>query len=202
MRVGLFGGSFDPPHAGHVAPVRAAQAALDLDCVYFLPTANPPHKPGPRFAPAHARFAMVELALLHEEDLYASAHELTPGQTSYTIDTLEHFRRERPGDELVYLLGSDAMAGLATWRRWRELAELAHLGVLPRPGWDRKRLERDAPAEVVALFAERSATFLETASVDSSSTELRAALARGASPAPGLIAPLVLDYIRKYSLYR
>ncbi len=201
MRVGLFGGSFDPPHRGHVEPVRRARRELELDRVLYLPTAQPPHKLGPRVAPAHARYAMVELALLAEQGLYVSAHELTPGEARYTIDTLAHFQRELPGDELVLLVGSDSFAQLATWRRWREIPAAAGLVVLPRPGWDEARLRDQAPSEVLALLDGGRATFLAGPSVDLSSTALRQLLARGEEPPPGALAPLVLDFIRKYALY-
>lgn len=202
MKLGLFGGSFDPPHRGHVEPVRAAWAALGLDRVLFLPTAQPPHKPERRFAPALARFAMVELALLAEEGLYASAHELTPGVPAYTIETLEHFRRELPAAELWLLLGADSFAGLHTWRRHREILSLARLGVLPRPGWDAARVEREAAPEVLATLHAGSACWVPGAAVDLSSTQIRAQLSRGEDPPSGALAPLVLDYVRKYALYR
>src|SRR5581483_10939387 len=85
MKIGLFGGSFDPIHRGHVEPVRAAVAALHLDRVFFLPTAHPPHKSGRRFAPPLARFAMVELGLLADERLFASTYELRDEPT-YTVE--------------------------------------------------------------------------------------------------------------------
>lgn len=207
MRTGLFGGSFDPPHRGHVRPVEAAREALGLDRVLFLPTAQPPHKPGPRSAPAHARYAMVELALLAESKLFASAHELTPGEVRYTADTLAHFRRELPGDELYLILGSDSFARLATWRRWREIPEIARLIVLPRPGcdeapfWDESRVRAEAPEEVLALLDGGRASFLAGPAIDLSSTAIRGLLARGEEPPPGALAPLVLEFIRKYALY-
>ncbi len=201
MRTGLFGGSFDPPHRGHVQPVEAAREALGLDRVLFLPTAQPPHKPGPRSAPAHARYAMVELALLAESKLFASAHELTPGEVRYTADTLAHFRRVLPGDEMFLIVGSDSFARLATWRRWQELPELAWLAVLPRPGWDETRVRAEAPEEVLALLDSGRASFLPGPAIDLSSTAIRGLLARGEDPPPGALAPLVLEFIRKYDLY-
>ena len=112
MKVGLFGGSFDPIHRGHLDPVRAAMRDLGLDRVIYLHTARPPHKPGRALAPALARYAMVELALLGEEGLYASAHELTLDRPAYTIETLEHFRRQMPAAELYLLIGGDSFADL------------------------------------------------------------------------------------------
>ncbi len=201
-RIGLFGGSFDPPHRGHLEPVRAARAVLGLERVLYLPTAQPPHKAGPRQAPPWARYAMVELSLLHEEGLYASPYELTPGTPAYTIDTLTHFRRQHPQAQLYYFLGGDSFAQLASWRRWRELAELATLVVLARPGWHPNEVVPSIPAEVLALLTTGAALQVAAPEVAVSSTSLRAVLARGADPAPGDLAPLVLDYVKKYDLYR
>jgi nicotinate-nucleotide adenylyltransferase len=200
VRVGLFGGSFDPIHAGHVAPVRAARAAAGLDRVFFLPTAHPPHKPGRRFAPALARFAMVELALLHEEGLFVSTHELGP-LPAYTVETLEHFHRELPGADLHLLLGGDSLAGLTGWRRWRELPRLATLLVLARPGWEAALRRADLPAELQAAADAGRLVFVEHEPVAVSATTLRAALAAGEEPAAGALHPLVLNYARKYRLY-
>ncbi len=228
MKVGLFGGSFDPIHRGHVEPVRAARRALSLDRVLYLPTARPPHKPGRQTAPALARFAMVEMALLAEEGLYVSPHELTLGRPSYTIDTIDHFRHELPEAELHLLLGADSFLDLPLWRRWRRLVELAHLVVLARPGWslagrddargdeergrrDRLQLGREVAeargneaerAELQRLVAAGRVTILEQTPVDLSSSGIRALLAAGEEPPPAALSPLVLEYARKYQLYR
>ncbi len=200
MRLGLFGGSFDPIHEGHVAPVRAAREALALDRVIYLPTARPPHKPGRRMAPALSRFAMVEMALLNEEGFYASPFELTLGRPAYTIDTLEHFSSEQPDAELVLLIGSDSFLELESWVRWREIAAIAHLGVLSRPGSEPVR-ERLSPP-LVELLDRGRATLLAERTVDLSSTRLREILRAGGEPPQGVVSPLVLDYARKYGLYR
>jgi cytidyltransferase-like protein len=120
-RVGLFGGSFDPIHQGHIAPVQMARQALAIERVLYLPTAHPPHKPEHVMAPPLARYAMVELALLGQSGLYASSFELTHERPAYTIDTVAHFRRELPGCRLFLLIGSDSSingcAGVRLWRR-------------------------------------------------------------------------------------
>jgi nicotinate-nucleotide adenylyltransferase len=200
MRVGLFGGSFDPIHAGHVAPVRAARAALGLDRVFFLPTAHPPHKASRRFAPALARYAMVELALLEEEGMFVSTHELGEAP-AYTVETLEHFHAELPGVELHLVLGSDSLAQLPNWRRWRELPELARLAVLTRPGSETALQPESLPSELRAAFDDRRVVAVEHPPIAVSSTALRAILARGDEPPAGSLHPLVLDYARKYRLY-
>lgn len=209
MKLGLFGGSFDPVHQGHVLAARAALEAAGLDRVLLLPTSDPPHKP-PRKASPWARYVMVELALLREEGLYASPHELTPGTTAYTVETLEHFRRGRPDAELHLLLGSDALAHLDTWKRWRELVTLARLIVLTRPGWELERVRRDLRPELAevlepqasGLRGGRAAPLLVERTVNVSSTEIRQRLGRGEGLPEGLVSPLVLDYISKYGWYR
>lgn len=198
-KVALFGGSFDPPHRGHVEPIRDAARALGLERVIYLPTAHPPHKPERRFAPAHARYTMVEFALLNEPRLFASPHELTPGKAAYTIETLEFFSAELREAELFYIVGADSFLSFHTWRRWREIPALARLLVLPRPGFDERRFEE---AEAGTLLGDGGAQLLSASRVDLSSTALRATLAAAEEPPAGALSPLVLDYIRKYNLYR
>jgi nicotinate-nucleotide adenylyltransferase len=200
MKVGLFGGSFDPIHRGHLDPVRAAKRELGLDRVIYLPTARPPHKPGRALAPALARYAMVELALLDEEGLEASSHELTLDRPAYTIETLEHFRREMPAAELFLLIGGDSFADLHHWVRFREIPKVARLVVLTRPGWDLE--EARLHPEVAALAHADRALLLQQPPVDVSSTRLRELLAAGL-PLPSRAVPdLVVRYLHKYDLYR
>jgi len=212
MKLGLFGGSFDPIHRAHVELARAARDEAGLDRVLFLPTADPPHKP-PRAAPAWARFVMVELALLEEEGLFASAHEMTPGRRAYTVQTLEHFRELEPDATWHLLLGSDSLAQLHTWRRWREIPRAAPLVVLRRPGWGPEEVRKSIPAELVELLREGSEAAPQARGGlppplwvgeprDVSSTALRQVLARGDEPPVGDLPARVLDYIQKYGLYR
>jgi len=201
--VGLFGGSFDPIHRGHVEPVRAAREALGLDRVVYLPTALPPHKPKRDFAPPHARWAMVELALLGEDGLYASPFELTLGRPAYTVETVEAFQAAHPEVRFHLVIGGDSLVEIATWRRWRELVARVPLVVLARPGWALEEVRGDLPPELAARAADPAAVrFVTHAAVDLSSTELRAALGRGEEPPAGDLPDRVLDYVRKYRLYR
>ncbi len=202
MKVGLFGGSFDPIHRGHIDPVQEARRSLGLDRVIYLPTAKPPHKPGRVLAPAHARYTMVELALLGEEGLYASPHELTPGRPAYTIETLEHFRREMPDadTELFLLIGGDSFADLHLWVRFREIPGLARMVVLARPGWDFATVPLDA--EVAEMARTDRVILLRQTPVDVSSTRLRELLAAGLPLPPGAVPELVVRYLQKYDLYR
>lgn len=200
MKLGLFGGSFDPIHRGHIEPVQAARRELGLDRVIYLPTAVPPHKPGRVLAPAHARYAMVEMALLDEEGLYASPFELTLGRPAYTIETLEHFRSTMAGVDLHLLIGGDSYADLDHWVRWREIPDAARLVVLTRPGWTLE--EASLSPELADLAQSGTVVFLRQPPVDVSSTRLRELFSRGESPSPGIVPDSVVRYVHKYSLYR
>lgn len=199
MKLGLFGGSFDPIHAGHVLPVREARRALGLDRILYLPTAHPPHKPRRRMAPPHARYAMVELALLGEEGLFASPYELTLDRPAYTVETLEHFRRLEPAADLHLLIGSDSFSDLHHWVRWREIPGLARLVVLARPGWSQE--ESALPAELQELARDERVTLLHQPPVDVSATRLRELFARGEQPPAGWVHESVVRYVQKYDLY-
>jgi nicotinate-nucleotide adenylyltransferase len=199
VKLGLFGGSFDPIHTGHVLPVREALRALGLDRVLYLPTAHPPHKPRRVMAPPHARYAMVELALLGEEGLFASPYELTLDRPAYTVETLEHFRRQEPEADLHLLIGSDSFADLHHWVRWREIPSLARLVVLARPGW---RLDESSLAvELQELARDERVVLLHQPPVDVSATRLRELFARGEQPPAGWVHESVIRYVQKYDLY-
>jgi nicotinate-nucleotide adenylyltransferase len=201
-KLGLFGGSFDPIHYGHIQPAQEARAELGLERVVFLPTAVPPHKPDRQFAPPHARYTMVELALLSEEGLFASPAELTIGRPAYTIETLERFSAEESDASLHLLIGSDSFGELETWRRWREIAGLARLAVLTRPGWRFEDTVESLPRELVELARSGEVDFVANQPITTSSTALRRMLAAGEEPPEGAIPSLVLEYIRKHSLYQ
>lgn len=202
MKVGLFGGSFDPIHYGHIRPVLQAREELGLDRVVYLPTANPPHKPGRQFAPVHARFAMVELALLDEPELRVSPYELTPDRPAYTVDTVLDYRGRHPDHRLHLLLGGDSFAALESWHRWRDLVRQVRLVVLVRPGWEIGETREHLSEELTALAESDQVYFLANPRVDVSSTELRQRVRDGEPVPEGATPELVLQYIRKYGLYR
>jgi nicotinate-nucleotide adenylyltransferase len=198
--LGLYGGTFDPIHRGHVDPVLAAVSQLDLDRVLYLPTAQPPHKPGERFAPAGRRLAMVELAIAEHPRLEASDVELGAGP-SYTIDTLEHFARAEPAAALYLLVGSDSLAAIGGWRRWRDLFDRARVAVLDRPGWPRERVLDSVSPEVAARIDEAGVTWIGNRPLDISATEIRRRLRRG-EPVPDDWVPApVLEYAARHRLY-
>ena len=201
MRIGLFGGSFDPIHRGHIDPVEAARTRLGLDRVLYLPTAQPPHKPERTFAPALARYAMVELAVLDHPQLWVSDHELTLGRPAYTIETLELMRERFDEVEPVLIIGGDSFLELPTWRRWEELLDTTRVAVMTRPG---SRI-RDGGSELHPLLVRAieagTVDFVENPPVDVSATEIRRRLAVGEPIPDDWLPARVLAFARKYSLY-
>jgi nicotinate-nucleotide adenylyltransferase len=199
-KIGLFGGSFDPIHDGHILPILEAKRSFGLDRVVYLPTAQPPHKKRRRFAPALSRYAMVELALLPYPELKVSGYELLSDSYSYTVETLEHFRSLDDSADLHLMIGADSFYELPGWRRWRDILQLAKLVVLARPGW--KDLDQ-APPEDLAVelrqLPEDRLLWLETERVDQSSTRVRELLRAGKKP--DRVPAAVLDFCRKYELY-
>lgn len=205
QRIGLYGGSFDPIHLGHVLPIEEARRALALDRVVYLPTATPPHKLDREMAPAHHRLAMVRLALRNRPGIEISTFEMGEmgdagdgqAEPSYTVRTLEHF--QAADRQLFLLLGADSFVGLHRWRRFAELPELAELVVLARPGF---ALDPRALDPILLRAIERGRVHVvANAPRAVSSTELRARLAAGEDPPAGWIEEPVLNYIDAHGLY-
>lgn len=133
-RIGIFGGSFDPIHYGHLRPALELLHALSLDHIRFMPAGQPPHRGAPR-ASAELRLAMVKAAVADEPRFQVDERELLRATPSYTLDTLAELRREFPGAVLVLIVGMDAFLGFPSWHRWREIFDLSHVAVAHRPGW-------------------------------------------------------------------
>lgn len=132
MRLGVFGGTFDPPHIGHLIVAQDAALALALDRVLFVPAGTPPHKRDRQLSPAAARLAMVRAATAGNDRFDVDPWELEQAGTSYTVETLRHLGRQHPDAELWLLIGSDQWAEFSTWRAPEEILTLAHVGVIAR----------------------------------------------------------------------
>lgn len=202
-RLGVFGGTFDPVHAGHLHAARAALSGRELDHVLFVPAARSPHKLGAPRAGADERLHMLRLALAGEPAFSASDLELARGAPSYTVDTLRELARLRagvPGGELYLVLGSDNLPGLADWRDAEEVLALARPVVVPRTGAapPASSLERLSPAARRRLAEGR----LEVPPVDAEATDLRERLARDPAAAAPELSASVLEYLRGEPIYR
>ncbi len=186
-KIGLFGGTFDPVHSGHITVAREAADQYQLDQVLLVPAAFPPHKRGVAAAPYEDRLKMVELACQGNPRLAASRLE-EKRVPSYTIDTVRALKRGLdPQDKLYFIIGADAFNEITTWHRWEELLREVEFIVATRPG---HQYEEPPGARVHRL---------NTLALPISSSEVRARLAAGESPPE--LPPAVFDYIREKGLY-
>ena len=201
MRLGLFGGTFDPPHAGHLAAARFVRERFHLDRVELVPACLPPHKPArPIPSPFH-RYAMTVLATLPETGLGASFRELARGGISYTIETLREAREALPGTEIHFILGTDQLAEMAGWREPEAIAEEFRLIVVIRPGASLESAIAALPRWAGTALREGRLVAGAMEPVDVSSTEIRRRVREG-KPISGLVSALVEQYIDRYELYR
>lgn len=134
MRLGLYGGSFDPVHYGHLLLAECARETLALDEVWLLPAAVPPHKQMRELASAKHRLAMLDLALGGHEQIKSSRVEIDRGGVSYTVETLTAIHEQQPGTTLFFLMGADSLNDLPTWREPARICDLATIAVVRRGG--------------------------------------------------------------------
>ena len=132
--IGVFGGTFDPVHYGHLRSAFEMLQALDFEEVRFIPCSDPPHR-GVTYATAAQRYRLVEVAIAGQPGLVADDRELKRDGPSYTVDTLATLRTEFPNRSLGLIVGMDAFLGLPDWHRWDEILDQAHIVVAHRPGW-------------------------------------------------------------------
>lgn len=189
MRIGVFGGTFDPIHVGHLVTAVNVRHALELDCVLLVVANDPWQKAALPVTPAPDRLAMVEAAVAEVEGIEASGMEIERGGVSYTADTLAELHRAHPGSELYVVLGSDAAAGLPTWERIDEVGALARLVVVTRPG----------PGDAVPPPG-WDHLVVEVPRLEVSSTDLRARFADG-RPLDWLVPEPAVHVIRQRGLY-
>lgn len=201
MRLGLFGGTFDPVHYGHLVLAEQCRQACRLDKVWFLPAGRPPHKPDRDLTPAAQRVEMVELAIAGHPDFALCNLEVDRAGPSYTVETLEQVHREQPQAALFFLIGSDSLAELATWYQPQRIVELAQLIVASRIGTPPPSFE-DLRSFMDAAQIERLGEhFVEISAVGIASTEIRLRVASGKS-VRYLVPRAVEVYIDTHGLYR
>jgi nicotinate-nucleotide adenylyltransferase len=194
-RLGVMGGSFDPPHVAHLAIASEAFHALGLERVLFVPAAAPPHKGGGERTAAEVRLELTSLAIDEDLRFTASGIEIERGLV-YTADTLRALDERYGGHELVFVIGSDSLLQLETWHAPEELLARCSLAVAPRPG--------DSPEAIAAAAArwgDYQVTTLDLPPLAVSSSEIRARVAQH-RPIRYLVPHRVEQYIQETGLYR
>jgi nicotinate-nucleotide adenylyltransferase len=206
VRLGIFGGTFDPPHVGHLLAASDAIEHLALDRLVFVPVATQPLKTSRATAPAADRLAMVRLTAGDDPRLETDSVELDRDGLSYTVDTLREFARRAPSAERFFLVGADVLSTFADWRDPHLVLDLATLAVLTRcadpaaPTNDLGRPDGSDEGDLSAMLAQRS-TVVPTRRIDVSSTEIRARVRSGRS-IHGFVTDAVAEYIGSHGLYR
>ncbi len=214
-RMGLFGGTFDPIHLGHLRAAGEVLERFALDRILFVPSFIPPHKERKGMAPARDRLRMVELACAGEPRFAASSIEVDAGGRSYSILTLERIRRLYPGARIFFILGTDAFLEIGTWREHERVLDESLFIVMTRPGarlGDAARVVGEPLRGQIRAIAEEEKIdesvlgdhrifLLPIRALDVSSTEVRRRVRTGES-VTGLVPEAVGDYIRSHGLYR
>jgi nicotinate-nucleotide adenylyltransferase len=197
-RWGVFGGTFDPIHLGHLAAAEEAREQLGLVKVLFVPSGQPPHKPAAGLSAAAHRYAMTELAVAGNPHFAVSRVEIDRPGPSYTVDTLRLLEGELPEAELYFITGADMLFELSSWKDPDVLLADYHFVAVTRPGWNLRELP-PAVRALQARYRERL-HIVAAPGVAVSSTELRRRLRRGRS-VRYLIPAAVIDYIAAHRLY-
>lgn len=198
MRTGIFGGTFNPVHNGHIHLARTYFDALRLDRMLVIPTHLPPHKAGEALAGGEDRLAMCRRAFEDLPGFTASDIELRRGEKSYTVDTLEQLAKEYPDDQFYLIMGSDMFLTLTEWRDWRRICELAVICAGARdPALCGKLAERRKMLEARGVRCE----LVELDPLPISSTLVRERV-REKKPLGGLVPPAVAAYIDTHGLYQ
>lgn len=181
MRLGIFGGSFDPVHLGHLLLAECCREQCQLDQVCFVPAGQPPHKQGQALSPGPMRAEMLDLATAGNKHFTVSRFEIDRHQVSYSVETLRHFRDEQPNADLFLLLGADMLYDLPNWHEAAEVCRLAvpvavHRSGVPAPEYN--VLESIASAEQIEQFRRHQ---VEMPEIGISSTDIRRRVAAGKS---------------------
>jgi nicotinate-nucleotide adenylyltransferase len=191
-RLGVLGGTFDPIHHGHIAVANAAADALSLDEVIFVPAGQPWQKQVANVSDAQDRYLMTVLATAHDLRFTVSRVDIDRAGPTYAVDTLADLQRENPGDELFFIAGADAIAGISSWHESERLKSLATFIAVTRTGHDIGSTSSEPVRGAVVV--------VEMPAVNVSGTHIRARVARGDALA-GLVHPAVESYIARRKLY-
>ncbi|MDD5491803.1 MAG: nicotinate-nucleotide adenylyltransferase [bacterium] len=191
MKIGLFGGTFDPIHNGHLKIAGIVQQELGLDKVIFIPAGILPHKAQSQ-ATAKDRLSMVKLSLRNKKKFTAIAYETKKKSPSYSIETVRYLKRKLGRRaEFFFIIGADAFSEIRTWRRWQELLKLCHFVVINRPGYKIALPNKQAAAKVIVL---------RITGIPLTATTIRKKIKKGNNVGK-LIPKAVYAYIKKHKLY-
>jgi nicotinate-nucleotide adenylyltransferase len=196
-RLGVIGGTFDPPHYGHLVLAENARAQLALDAVLFVPAGQPPHKPASPVTPPHHRMAMVKAAIASNPTFTLSRVDIDRPGPHYTVDMLRILTSVYPGAALFFLIGGDSLAEFASWRNPSGIVKQAQLVVMERPGWE---ADLASLAEAITGIRDRL-TSLDAPYLKISGRDLRRRV-RAGLPIRYLVPPAVERYIARHDLYR
>ncbi len=198
MKVGILGGTFDPPHIGHLVIAQEAMRYLHLSQVVFVPTRQPPHKPTDELTPIDLRLDMVRLAIARNPRFTLSRVDVDREGPTYTIDTIRLLRRQYgEGTDLYFIMGMDSLANLPTWHKPEELVHLCCLAVLNRPGYkvDLDELEAKVPGVRERII------FIPSPALEVSATDLQRRV-RDGEPIDHLVPEAVAAFIYEQGMYR
>ncbi len=195
-KIGLFGGTFDPIHTGHIALAKQVLAQFELDKIIFIPAGNPPHKSTKHVTDKEHRFRMVQLATENEPSFSVSDFELLSNKPNYSYLTISHFKEQFAGDEIFFIVGGDSFRDFPDWKNYKTLLTLCTFIVVSRP--------EIAPAQYFEKFSGDETPprvfFLENFSFPVSSTNIRKSLQKGMDVSLQL-PPFVAEYIKTNKLY-
>lgn len=195
-RIGIFGGTFNPPHHGHLILAETALEEINLDRVFFVPAANPPHKTNKPLADATHRMTMVQMATMNNQRFVVSSVDMDRPGPHYTNDMIEIFRGHYPNAELYFLMGSDSLRDLLSWKDPHVLIEMTHLVVMQRPSIypDLSALTRELPGLLERVY------FLDAPEIEISSTDIVRMLKTQKS-VRYRVPDSVLSYLMEHNLY-
>ena len=211
MRIGLFGGTFNPIHCGHLRSAEDVRTAFRLDRIYFIPAARPPHKDSRDLAPAQDRFNMVRLAVEANPLFRASAAELERTGPSYAVDTIRSFVRTDRSRDLFFIMGIDAFREIHSWKDYRAIPELCHIIVTSRPGTDmsagsfpvalKQVFWYDSELKLYRHRSHHTLVFHEITGLDISASTIRERVRRDGSIS-SLVPSAVERYVFEHALYQ
>ncbi len=213
-RAGLFGGTFDPVHLGHLRAAEEIREQLSLDKVYFIPAAIPPHKDAAHTTPSAQRLEMLRLAVEHNPHFDICGYEVGKRTASYTVETLRHLNGLNPGSDYYFIVGNELFREIETWKEWRELFKLSNFAVITRPGYQDANeaklplaLENDfsyyKSEDNVKFYTDKNSkliAFSRIRGLEISSTEIRRYVNAGRS-IKYLVPASVEEYILRNNIY-